>query len=103
MNRRNVLLAAMVLAVTMAVGDARADQCSSREALPSCVDKNIQWKSYWLKNTCDYRVTFFVDVDDDEYDHTSDLEPTEERFRRINDHSVQILSVECCSQYNRCS
>ena len=41
MNRRNVLLAAMVLAVTMAVGDARADQCSSREALPSCVDKNI--------------------------------------------------------------
>ena len=103
MNRRNVLLAAMVLAVTMAVGDARADQCSSREALPSCVDKNIQWRSYWVMNICDYRVTLFVDVDDDEYDHRIDLEPTEERFRQIRDPSAQILSVECCPQYNRCS
>ena len=106
MNRRNVLIAAVALAVTMAVGDARADSCDPVD-LPGCVDRNIQSQSYWVRNNCDETVDLRVDFKYQIPVHRFDLIPTQERFSRaprileVGDNPVQ--SVKCCTRSHSCN
>ena len=86
MNRRNVLIAAVALAVTMAVGDARADDGHGSvrlENLPECLARDVQPQSYWVRNNCDH--TLRLEVDLETFIEKFDLYTTEERDYRIPD------------------
>ena len=105
MNRRNVLIAAVALAVTMAVGDARADGCDPVD-LPGCVNKNIHSLGYWVRNNCDETVDLRVDFKHQNTALRFDLIPTRERFSRAPQFGVDhnhVQSVKCCTRYHSCN
>ena len=106
MNRRNVLIAAVALAVTMAVGDARADGCDPVD-LPGCVNKNIQSQGYWVRNNCDETVDLRVDFKQQIIAHRFYLIPTQEKFSEVplifGVEDNHVRSVKCCTRYHSCN
>ena len=106
MNGRNVLIAAVALAVTMAVGDARADDCDPVD-LPECVDRNIHSQSYWVRNNCDETVDLRVDFKQQITAHRFYLIPTQERFGEVplilGVGDSRVRSVKCCTRYHSCN